>query len=451
MNTAHALIQRLATLAPVFNAKAEQIKFLTSPTQFYEYIIQSIGTAQRRVSLASLYLGTEDLERHLIAVLKDKLSTENGSKFKAHVHLDYLRGTRGPFSSAHLLRPSICPSLLVTMYRTQHLSGWRRLMPPRWNEIFGLSHMKVCVFDDTVVMTGANLSKNYFKDRVDRYVCIEGHPKLAAYFCELLDVVGNFSHRLLPGDIDPSFSEPVLSMSDAEATIQSFLSEQLRQSEHSNCGSTAIIPTLQMAPHNIRQDEKVLEEVVDWTNLNQSNAAMALATGYFNLAPLAQHILSRADQIGVPWKILTSSPQANGFFESAGMSKYIPDTYRAIELDFLKDDRRPKLVKNEKGEEGLFEFIKDCWTFHAKGLWIDSPDLTTTIIGSSNFGHRSFDRDLEAQLTIITEDLELRAKILSDRDELFKYGKLVTASDIETDQRPSYSVKTAASLFKSYL
>jgi CDP-diacylglycerol--glycerol-3-phosphate 3-phosphatidyltransferase len=178
---------------------------------------------------------------------------------------------------------------------------------------------------------------------------------------------------------------------------------------------------------------------------------MALATGYFNLAPLAQHILSRADQIGVPWKILTSSPQANGFFESAGMSKYIPDTYRAIELDFLKNDRRPKLVKNEKGEEGLFEFIKDCWTFHAKGLWIDSPDLTTTIIGSSNFGHRSFDRDLEAQLTIITEDLELRAKILSDRDELFKYGKLVTASDIETDQRPSYSVKTAASLFKSYL
>lgn len=35
------------------------------------------------------------------------------------------------------------------------LSGWLRwLVPARYNELFGLQHMKVYVFDDTVLISG---------------------------------------------------------------------------------------------------------------------------------------------------------------------------------------------------------------------------------------------------------------------------------------------------------
>jgi phosphatidylserine/phosphatidylglycerophosphate/cardiolipin synthase-like enzyme len=34
----------------------------------------------------------------------------------------------------------------------------------------GVCHVKACVFDDTLIMTGANLSDEYFRDRQDRYL-----------------------------------------------------------------------------------------------------------------------------------------------------------------------------------------------------------------------------------------------------------------------------------------
>ena len=36
------------------------------------------------------------------------------------------------------------------------------------NESVGVQHMKAYVFDDDVVMSGANLEDNYFTDRLDR-------------------------------------------------------------------------------------------------------------------------------------------------------------------------------------------------------------------------------------------------------------------------------------------
>lgn len=54
--------------------------------------------------------------------------------------------------------------------------------------------------------------------------------------------------------------------------------------------------------------------------------------------------------------------------------------------------------------------------FHGKGLWY-YPDFkksqlpSATIIGSSNFGHRSVYRDLEANLLICTKDCELQGRL----------------------------------------
>jgi CDP-diacylglycerol--glycerol-3-phosphate 3-phosphatidyltransferase len=40
-------------------------------------------------------------------------------------------------------------------------------------EIKGVHHQKIALFDDTVIMGGANLSHNYFTNRRDRYLIIK--------------------------------------------------------------------------------------------------------------------------------------------------------------------------------------------------------------------------------------------------------------------------------------
>ena len=40
-------------------------------------------------------------------------------------------------------------------------------------EVLGVHHQKIYIFDDRVVLTGANLSKNYFLNRRDRVISID--------------------------------------------------------------------------------------------------------------------------------------------------------------------------------------------------------------------------------------------------------------------------------------
>jgi CDP-diacylglycerol--glycerol-3-phosphate 3-phosphatidyltransferase len=256
------------------------------------------------------------------------------------------------------------------------------------------------------------------------------------------------------GEFDPPSSGQV----DANLQLEEFLKTQLNLSDSIDAGSiganpvdgncTFLLPSLQMSPLGIRQDEKLLEIMMKSTDEMLPHSKISLATGYFNLSPVAKRIFAQCTR--TQWHILTSSPEANGFFNSDGMSKYIPDTYRAIELEFLMDAaQRPPLVTNDSDQECIYEYSRPNWTFHAKGLWIDTPKLISTVIGSSNFGHRSSERDLEAQLSIITSNSDLMEKIRHDRDELYKYSSLVSATQINSQS--TMAAILVSRHFKSYL
>lgn len=125
--------------------------------------------------------------------------------------------------------------------------------------------------------------------------------------------------------------------------------------------------------------------------------------------------------------------KANGFYKSKGISKYIPQAYTFLEKQFYSDIchyGKEHLIK-------IQEYKRPGWTFHAKGVLLASlfiliyslrhsynylePGLwcyldgeswpSLTIIGSSNYGYRSTERDLEAQAILITENTQLRKAI----------------------------------------
>jgi CDP-diacylglycerol--glycerol-3-phosphate 3-phosphatidyltransferase len=71
-----------------------------------------------------------------------------------------------------------------------------RLVPKRYNEGWGLWHGKIYGFDDDVVLSGANLSRDYFTNRQDRYIAFRGHAPLADYFHALMQRFKQLSFTL---------------------------------------------------------------------------------------------------------------------------------------------------------------------------------------------------------------------------------------------------------------
>lgn len=67
----------------------------------------------------------------------------------------------------------------------------------RLREFFGVHHLKLGVFDDTILLTGANLSESYFTNRTDRYILVENEPELADRLTEFLQLLGksDFSRK----------------------------------------------------------------------------------------------------------------------------------------------------------------------------------------------------------------------------------------------------------------
>lgn len=99
----------------------------------------------------------------------------------------------------------------------------------------------------------------------------------------------------------------------------------------------------------------------------------------------------------------------------------------------------------------LFEFEKFGWSYHAKGLWYYLPDSklpNLTLIGSSNYGERSVNRDLESQICLVTVNKSLQKRLQSECDNLFKLGRMAEA-DIISRPIPRW-VKTVVWLFKNY-
>lgn len=130
---------------------------------------------------------------------------------------------------------------------------------------------------------------------------------------------------------------------------------------------------------------------------------------------------------------MTASPMANGFYGAAGVSRFIPDAYAVVVNELLA--RMPP----NKCE--IFEYERTGWTYHQKGLWLHpSPTAppALTVIGSSNFGHRSVYRDLEAQLCIATNNQDLRQRMHNEcQRSTTQYTHKVTN---DTFRRPGRSL-----------
>ncbi|XP_055786847.1 CDP-diacylglycerol--glycerol-3-phosphate 3-phosphatidyltransferase, mitochondrial-like isoform X2 [Salvelinus fontinalis] len=442
----------MAEHVPAFRVPGAHIHILTSPDQFYHTMKARIKTAKRRVVMASLYLGTGPLEQELVDCMQEALKrSQEGDNpdLQVSILLDYTRGSRGKTNSRTMLLPLLkqySSQMRVSLYHTPDLRGLLRLLvPQRFNETIGVQHIKAYLFDDDLIISGANLSDSYFTNRQDRYVLLENCGEVADFFSDLVGAVGDVSLQLqtdnsvsmMYGMVHPyrgnrdefsaSARQHIMEVvNTAHARQHIAESERLvRESEGEEGGKedTWVFPLVQMKPLGIQVDEQVTQRLLTDAG---PGATVFLTSGYFNLT---RAYMSLILGLGADYRILTASPEVNGFFGAKGIAGEIPAAYIHIARQFYS--KVCQLGQQERVH--LHEYHRAQWTFHAKGLWYylrGQVRPCLTLIGSPNFGYRSVHRDLEAQIAIVTENQE--------QEMLYQRSTEVSSS---TFQQPDRHVK----------
>ncbi|KAM4664675.1 CDP-diacylglycerol--glycerol-3-phosphate 3-phosphatidyltransferase, mitochondrial [Discoglossus pictus] len=449
--------QWIGNLVPEFAISSSSVKVLSTPAEFYQVMKAQVKMAKKRIIMASLYLGTGHLEQELVDSIEDRLGCSDSPDLQVSILLDYTRGSRGRKNSRTMLLPLLCrfpDNVRVSLFHTPNLRGLLRLIAPeRFNETIGLQHMKVYLFDDNVIMSGANLSDSYFTNRQDRYVMLQGCPEVADFFSELVEAVGDVSLQLQQDDTvqnEEGMEHPYLGdkakYCDAArkrvmGVIESTRRKQCEQhsasfqsgaaTQDSEPPDTWVYPLVQMKPFGIHIDELVTETLL--TEAERGDQ-VHLTTGYFNLTKAYMDLLlgTRAN-----YSILLAAPEVNGFFGARGVAGAIPAAYVHIERQFFNELRR----HGQQHRVKLQEYNRVHWTFHAKGLWLYTAGATLpclTLIGSPNFGYRSVHRDLEAQIAIVTENQELQQQLHQEQQRLYNLSSDVTP---DTFLHPSRYVK----------
>uniref|UniRef100_A0AC11EH61 Phosphatidylglycerophosphate synthase 1 n=1 Tax=Ovis aries TaxID=9940 RepID=A0AC11EH61_SHEEP len=436
--------QWIRNLVPEFGVSSSHVRVLSSPAEFFEL------------------MKVDCLE----STLEKSLQAKFPPGLRVSILLDFTRGSRGRKNSRTMLLPLLQrfpEQVRVSLFHTPNLRGLLRLLiPERFNETIGLQHIKVYLFDNNVILSGANLSDSYFTNRQDRYVFLQDCPEIADFFTELVDAVGDVSLQLqgddsvqmVEGMVHPykgdraayckAANKRVMDVINSARTRQQMLHAQtfhsdslLTQEDAAAAGDrrpapdTWIYPLIQMKPFEIQIDEIVTETLLTEA---ERGAKVYLTTGYFNLTQAYMDLVlgTRAE-----YQILLASPEVNGFFGARGVAGAIPAAYVHIERQFYS----AVCSLGQQERVRLQEYWRRDWTFHAKGLWLylaGSSLPCLTLIGSPNFGYRSVHRDLEAQIAIVTESRALQQQFHQEQEQLYRRAGVVSSATFE---QPSRQVK----------
>ncbi|KAG0648585.1 Phosphatidylglycerophosphate synthase [Hyphodiscus hymeniophilus] len=459
-----AFTNELDKIAPKFEIYGSQVRILRSPSDFYETL--KISTLQQ--------------------ALRAK------PKLKLSILTDALRGTReSPDPScASLLAPLVsefgADRVEIRMYHTPNLTGLRKkYIPKRINEGWGLQHMKLYGTDDEIIISGANLSNDYFTNRQDRYHVFSS-AEITSYFSKLHDAVSSLSFLVnpdpqLPAGYTLSWPSSNTALSPLEdpkkyITQAAKILTPLIQPEVSSSTSptsplriekqpnTIIYPLSQLTPL-LPPSADTSTELPSITHILRTlssssyrNSTWTFTAGYFNPLPsLTTLLLSASSRSGT---VITASPHANGFYNSPGISGLLPSAYTLLSRRFLERVENSHCSPSNPfgaafAGDGIVlkEWRRGTvgepggWTYHAKGLWVSldgEKGSSLSVVGSSNYTKRSYSLDLETGVCILTSDEGLRRRLGEERDGLQDFAEGVGMDDfIKTERRVGIKVRIA--------
>ncbi|EEQ87074.1 hypothetical protein RJZ56_005841 [Blastomyces dermatitidis] len=467
----------LDNIAPRFEIQASQINILDSPASFYDALKDKIRNAKNRIYLSTLYIGKTEFE--LIEIINEAL--RQNPKLRVSILTDALRGTREtPKQSCASLLASLVAEhgsdrVEIRMFHTPNLTGLRkRYVPRRINEGWGLQHMKLYGIDDEIILSGANLSNNYFTNRLDRYHVFNSKP-LTDYYSRIHNSVCSLSFLVLPNPGDkagyalswPASNGAPSPLDDPEnfiAYASTVLAPLIKPTKSHplpppvSSKPTFVYPVAQFSPL-LKPDESTEYPAVTKilsllsTSPSLANSRWLFTAGYFSIHPVLSSLLISSTSTAATaisktqGTVLTASPWANGFYGSAGVSGMLPAAYTHLSarfLDRVAEAQRTNSIQLKEWRRGTVG-QPGGWTYHAKGLWITLPEEkhpSITFVGSSNYTKRSYSLDLEVGAVVVTSDEALKRRLSKETEWLQKDASAISREDLrKVERRVGWNVR----------
>lgn len=384
---------------------------------------------------------------------------------------DYLRGTReSPNPSCASLLASLVAEfgperVEVRLYHTPNLTGARKaILPKRINEGWGLQHMKLYGIDNEIIMSGANLSDDYFTNRQDRYHVFKSQ-EITDYFSQLFRTICDLSYRVSPADkeaggfavewphanVQPEpLKDPQGYIRAATRLLQPLASPPTAKATPSN-SDTIVYPLVQLTPL-LKPDTST--ELPALTGILRTlgkpefeGSKWTFTSGYFNMTPEVRELLLKSRPLS--GTVVAASPWANGFYGSKGISGMLPAAYSLLGRRFLDAVSKAGLSEQISVKEWRKGTVNTPggWTYHAKGIWVTLPreeNPSISLIGSSNYTKRSYSLDLEANLLIVTRNSDLQRRLGEEQKWLQEYASPMTQDEYaKTERRVGLHVRLA--------
>ncbi|KAH6565410.1 hypothetical protein BASA60_009909 [Batrachochytrium salamandrivorans] len=392
----------IAEQLPVFPVIPEAVSVIDEPIEFRDALKMGIRNAHRRIVLASLYIVGLIFK---IDELHEALKS-NG-ELTLTILVDHFRGSRiesNGHSTTTLLMPlqrHFPGRVTISLYRSPSAQAlWMKMFPQRLNEVFGLQHIKAYIFDDDVLISGANLSNDYFTNRQDRYVLFKNTSALATYFTELIHTLGSLSGgstnqiesaRNYRRKVHTTLKEFSLAWIEKTRMDRDSLVASFGNIHNDSEICTYVAPAIQLGCAEIRYDQDAMLKALSLGSRDH-RLQITVASGYLNFPSVYRKMLyqSRSDI-----QILCSSPQ---------------------------------------------------------GLWIHGhphsnlPYITT--IGSSNMNQRSLELDMEAQIYLFTRNSLVRSRFQKNFDKIFANTQLVQLQHLQRRYTP-FLVKLCATVMRT--
>lgn len=475
---------------PVFMLPHSNIHTILTPVEFYNLLLSGVKRCKQRMLISTLYLGSGELEQRLVNAIIDTSNSNPDLQIK--ILMDRNRGQRKDKkgqSSFTVLKKALDraanPHNLKFSFVT-HTAFPRRfdfLMNRRMSEAAGTFHSKAIIFDDSVILTGANLSEDYFVHRKDRYVLFDNSKPLADFledFYEIFMDLGDkakknqdesyvecanldeyierlkqrfrlFKYIYRIGDdrlaeiheyakkyysykLDPLLFKQTEFKNQIPEDVALIQEEVIQDSKHAgkDLNEVIIIPIFQIALMDYRYDEKLMQDVLEQIAQNPSAhiSNLTFTSGYFN--PKSYFLeLFKTMPHSTKIQIVTGSPLTNSFHGAKGFIGRVPALYRYALLTWIK-------TLAEYDNIRFYEYYKDKSTYHTKGFWYwhMNKDFSeyVTIYGSSNYATRSFDRDLEAQFFVFTNSEDAVRVFEADRLSVFEHKSEIDENKIRDDK-----------------
>lgn len=164
------------------------VRALLGPREYKQAILEKINQSKGLIVLSALYIGTGDHEKSILDRIEAALADPSRPDLRVIFILDHSRAHRYHSTISKVnsmtflsnINKRFHPRIKVFLYQMPSIQNsylLKLLLSYQLREVLGVYHCKYCLFDDDVIITGANLSTEYFEARQDRYYLISSCTK----------------------------------------------------------------------------------------------------------------------------------------------------------------------------------------------------------------------------------------------------------------------------------